>query len=717
MPKPKRLNPHNEETEETNTRNNKSSVPTKKKPKKSKTPAPSPIPVTILSGFLGGGKTTLLQHILTSKDHKLKIAVIVNDMAELNVDGHVINRTLSTSQRNKNNIINDAGDSKQQGRESASQQKTVVSTLENGCICCTLRGDLIRELYNIQQNQPDIDYVIIESTGIAEPQQVAESFCVDPETQALALEKHQRLDQAVARLDTCVTVVDALHFPEYLRSLQRFQDVFQDGLDDAQEGEGEKSIAELMVEQVEFANVIVLNKVDLVDDPRQIETAKALIRRLNPKARVLMASYGKIDLSQILNTRLFSMEEASESPGWLLSLKEGVNASSGEADEYGVTSIVYRARRPFHPLRLRNMIKKEMQLWFVQEWNAKQKHGKEDTLKDKNFLSITSKGTTSTGTILRSKGSCWIAGRDHDEISWTHVGRIIQLSPTAPWHCVTSEEEWDEDDKDEILAKMCPSSKDEREVVGSDPPSEPYKYGDRRQEIVLIGIHLDPLVLTNKLNECLLTEEEMSYHSVDLPIGAYADPLPPALVSCDTAKSLFMIVRHGQNQHIRIHETFVCTIHSIALKYQEHDEFKIRAVRVWLDKSDDLPVSNQQHQHHGILIGTLRPFSCEQLSVSIPILSCNIDGGETTTNRRLRLEVIREKTQQQGAPVTSSNDDLMMACCEVHVLAKSEPVPYSVASDSDDHSDDSETDNDENDDEIDGKVSMHDLTDCGDCPR
>ncbi|KAG7374967.1 cobalamin synthesis protein P47K [Nitzschia inconspicua] len=686
MPKQKRLNKEKSSGCEEETNRNKSSVPTNKKQKKSKTPAPSPIPVTILSGFLGGGKTTLLQHILTSKDHKLKVAVIVNDMAELNVDGHVINRTLSTSQRNKYNRDDD-GYSKQQGNESI-KQKTVVSTLENGCICCTLRGDLIRELYNIQQNQPDIDYVIIESTGIAEPQQVAESFCVDPETQALALEKHQRLDQAVARLDTCVTVVDALHFPEYLRSLQRFQDVFQDGLDDAEEGEGEKSIAELMVEQVEFANVIVLNKVDLVDDPRQLDTAKALIRRLNPTARVLMASYGKIDLSQILNTRLFSMEEAGESPGWLLSLKKGVNSSSGE----------------------------EMQLWFVQEWNAKQKHGKEDTLKDKNFLSITSKDSTSTGTILRSKGSCWIAGRDHDEISWTHVGRIIQLSPTAPWHCVTPEGEWDEDDKDEILAKMRPSSKDEREVVGSDPPTEPYKYGDRRQEIVLIGIHLDPLVLTNKLNECLLTEEEMSYHSVDLPIGAYADPLPPALVSCDTAKSLFMIVRHGQNQHIRIHETFVCTIHSIALKYQEHDEVKIRAVRVWLDKSDDLPVSNQQY-HHGILIGTLRPFSCEQLSVSIPILSCNIDGGEPTTNRRLRLEVIPEKTQQQGTPAHSNNDDLlMMACCEVHLLAKSEPVPYSVASDSDD-SDDSETDNDEDDNEIDGKVSMHDLTDCGDCPR
>ena len=621
--------------------------------------------MTLLSGFLGSGKTTLLKYILTSKAHQRKIAVIVNDMAELNIDGQDI-------------IMQEDTEDAAASAVRQTNKKEVV-TLENGCICCNLRGDLIREIYRIQQTGR-FDCVLIESTGIAEPQQVAESFCVDPETMELV---HQSNDENTAngdsngvvddnilwnsaRLDACVTVVDAVHFPQYMSSMKRFQDVFQDGLDDAEESEGEKSISELMVEQVEFANVIVLNKTDLVSKD-QCEKAKLLIEALNPKAKVIAASHGQIDLDEVLDTNLFSMEEASQSRDWLLSLKDGVTSAEGEAEEYGVTSFVYRARTPFHPLRLHSFMR---QLFvFAEDWNSTalaNSMQKEDTSSGqrKKLLENT------YGAILRSKGTCWIAGRDDHEISWHQAGQIIQLNPTAPWHCKQedkSDEDEDDDDDDEDS-----SHRDRMQALLHDEvdgKSVPYQHGDRRQELVFIGTKLQKSTIEEGLNKCLLTNEEMACHSCEsLPIGAYPDPLLPILIPCMGAQSLFMIVRPGQDQHFRIFEGFSFSLQSIALNVtlEETSTMTIKAVKVWLDRSDSI--------RKGVLLATLRPETYENHALSLPLLACDEEGGEEATNRRIRVELISSRQAEDVESATGA-----MLSCEVHIIGNVEPVLYSSA--------------------------------------
>jgi G3E family GTPase len=432
-----------------------------------------PIPVTVLSGFLGSGKTTLMKHILESKDHNLKVAVIVNDMAELNIDVALI-------------------------RGSVVQAEREIISLQNGCICCTLRGDLVREISRIRASR-EFDYVLVESTGIAEPQAVAQAFLFDPNTAQLATSEEMMLWKQ-ARLDTCVTVIDAHSFADQVSTLQQFGEKYTDGLNQSTpEGlkEGERPISDLLIEQVEFANVILLNKMDLVSEEEKVETER-LIRTLNPVAKLVRTEYSQVDLKEILNTGIFDMKVTSSSAGWLQSVQnqtaqqdqEG-HTTNSEADEYGVTSFVYRARTPFHPTRIGVWITSI--LHSPSEWKGlsnEQRQMKSDPkfqLMQENY-----------GTILRAKGFCWLASHDSFMMGISQSGRIGTLHPIMPWFAMIPKEQWavkeGSKDYDMIQSKFV----------------EPY--GDRRQEMVFIGNNLKVEAIRQQLDSCLLTTKEMEVY-------------------------------------------------------------------------------------------------------------------------------------------------------------------------------------------------------------
>jgi len=428
--------------------------------------------------------------------------------------------------------------------------------------------------------------------------------------------------------------VDCANLSGYLSSLDRFKDIFTDGLDDSEEaeGEGEKSISQLMMEQVEFANVILLNKIDLVSK-KQLQVTKKLVKQLNPKARIIEGSYGKVDLLNILNTNLFNMEEASESPGWLVSLKEGVNAAHGEDEEYGVSSFVYRARKPFHPLRLHHFIKELF--CYAEDWAVSAEEAKKNIKPEHKEY----------GAILRSKGTCWIAGRDQHVISWAQAGRILNLDPEAAWHCTIPEEEWGLDTEEEHLAIK-------ERFMG--------EYGDRCQEIVFIGTNLNQLAVKERLTKCLLTDAEMHDYTASLPMGTYPDPLTPNGLTATGSQSLFYIARQGQNQHLRVAPGNVVTLQNFAVTFNsEQDEKCIRSVKIWLDKSD----ATKQ----GVLVATLRPEKCEQYSTKLSILPCEDEQFGDHTFRRIRVEIV----PRQG--IKKSQEEWLTSC-EVHVLGVVEPL-------------------------------------------
>ena len=375
------------------------------------------LPVTVLSGFLGAGKTTVLSHILNNRENK-KVAVIVNDMSEINIDAETIKNEISLNR---------------------SEEKLVE--MSNGCICCTLREDLLKEVTNLA-NQGRFDYLVIESTGISEPLPVAETFTFADEN-GISLSD-------VADLDTMVTVVDAVNFLKDYEEAKYLKDKGESlGEDD------ERSVADLLVDQVEFADLILISKTDLIDD-QALKRLIAIIKTLNTKAKVIPIIKGEVELDKVLNTGLFDFEEAQKAPGWL---KEMRGEHIPETEEYGIASFSYEARRPFHPEKFLNFL------------HSTQKFGK----------------------LIRSKGFFWLATRPEFAGQWSQAGGIAHYGFAGMFWKAVPEKDWPQDE--EYL-----SSIKEQWV-------EPF--GDMRQELVFIGQHLDKEKMTNSLDQCLLTEEEV----------------------------------------------------------------------------------------------------------------------------------------------------------------------------------------------------------------
>jgi G3E family GTPase len=375
---------------------------------------------TVISGFLGSGKTTLLQNILDNRSG-LKLAVIVNDMSSLNIDANLI----------------------KSGHASLSRTEEALVEFSNGCICCTLREDLLVEVARLAR-EGRFDYLVIESTGISEPLPVAETF--------LFMFENGKSLADLAELDTMVTVIDANSFLNDFRSSEKLKsrNLQADDKDD-------RSLSHLLVEQVEFADVLIINKIDLISSEEILELRK-IIFCLNPKAKVIETTFSKVELSEVVNTNRFDLDKTEFSSGWQVTTKEPLAFKrESEEQKYNLTSEVFRARRPLHPKRFNEWMK------------------------------------TQSNNVIRGKGVCWLANRMDLAGIFSKAGNQSTLQPMGLWWAAAPKDLWPED----------PLEISEIHSLYSGV------FGDRRQELVIIGMKDKIDSALESLKMCLLSDEEM----------------------------------------------------------------------------------------------------------------------------------------------------------------------------------------------------------------